>query len=84
MEETEDRIINTISMTIMVLCLKIVSKNNYQIGVKAVSAGGRKFCNPIQNSCSCCAKSLSVQALNEVMIKLISLFTLSQALSNHS
>ena len=37
-------------MTIMVLCLKIVSKNNYQIGVKAVSSGGRKFCKPIQNS----------------------------------
>ena len=26
-------------MTIMVLCLNIVSKNNYQIGVKAVSSG---------------------------------------------
>ena len=37
-------------MTIMVLCLKIVSINNYQIGVKAVFAGGRKFCKPIQNS----------------------------------
>ena len=34
-------------MTIMALCLKIVNKNNYQIGVKAVSSGGRKFCRPI-------------------------------------
>ena len=34
-------------MTITVLCIKIVSKNNYQIGVKAVSSGGRKFCKPI-------------------------------------
>ena len=37
-------------MTIMVLCLKIVSKSNYQIGVKVVSSGGRKFCKPIQSS----------------------------------
>ena len=37
-------------MTIMVLCLKSVSKSNYQIGVKVVSSGGRKFCKPIQSS----------------------------------
>ena len=55
-------------MTIMMLCLKIVSKNNYQIGVKAVSSGG--FANLLKiltdPPYSCCAKSLPGQALNEV------------------
>ena len=76
-------------MTIMVLCLKVVSKNNYQIEVKAVSSGGRKFCKPIQISYRpslqlLCKKSPRSDVLKMKWIKLISLFTLSQVLNNHS